>query len=184
MVDDVKRTSQMSACVRCDSEGRVGERRIVWAGLRRLLFVILVGVQLIAGAHPVWTQDYIADRAAGDELTSYLRRHRLPLVRAEVLKTAAGDERVVLYGFVASDFGKGDAKSKALEHIGKKGIPLENRIVVRPEIGKLKSSGAPGAAGGAKEPGIQTNESFDQVIDEIQRFGIKSPPGEENLGNP
>jgi len=150
-----------------------------------LLLAILVGVQLLGGAEGVCAQDYTADRTASDELTGYLRRHHLPLVGAEVLKTADGAERVVLYGFVATDFGKSDAKSKALEHLGKKGITVENRIVVRPEIGKLKSSQAPGVAGaGVKEPGNQADESFDQVIDEIQRFGVKSPPGEENLGSP
>ena len=206
MVDDVTRNPQLSECVlvrfgeelaQVSPEGeeavgrgawrfskgrRVEELRLLWVRLRRFLFAILVGVQLLSGAGPARAQDYTADRAAGDELTAYLRRHHLPLVSAEVLKTTDGDERVVLYGFVASDFGKGDAKIKALEHIGKKGIPVENRIVVRPEIGRLKSSRAAGAS--VKEPGNQANESLDQVIDEIQRFGVKSPPGEENLGNP
>jgi hypothetical protein len=181
MVDDVKRNPQISACVRRDSESRVGKRRILSARLRRFLLAILVGVQLLAGAEAVRAQDYTADRTASDELTGYLRRHHLPLVGAEVLRGADGSERVVLYGFVATDFGKSDAKSKALKHLGKKGTTVENRIVVRPEIGKLKSSRAAGA--GVKEPG-NVDESFDKVIDEIQRFGVKSPPGEENLGSP
>jgi len=156
---------------------------VLWTGWRRLLFAILMGMGLLAAAEAVRAQQYTADRAASDELTAYLRRNRLPLVGAEVLKTKDGAERVLLYGFVATDFGKHDAESKARAHLGIKGIAVENRIVLRPEIGKLQSRGRSGT-GVASQTSDQTEKSLDQVIDEIQRYGIKSPPGEENLGSP
>lgn len=128
-------------------------------------------------------QDYAVDRAASDDLNDFLRENRLPLVGAQVLKTPDGHERLMLYGFVATNFGKRDAEKKALAHLGGSGIEVENRIVVRPEIGKLKPHESPPAASGAPVSD-SGNLSFDRVMDDIQRFGVKSPPGEDDSGMP
>ena len=131
----------------------------------------------------VWAQEYTVDRTASDDLNDYLRKNRLPLVGAQVLKAPDGHERLMLYGFVATDFGKRDAETKALAHLGAHGIVVENRIAVRPEIGKLKSHRDTAAASGTPVAD-SGNLSFDHVMDDIQRFGVKSPPGEDELGSP
>ncbi len=134
----------------------------------------------------VWGQEYTLDRPSSDELTEYLRKNRLPLVGAQVLKAPDGQKRLMLYGFVATDFGRHDAETKALAHLGIAGITVQNRIAVRPEIESLKAhphatSGSSPGRTQARNPGTS---SFDQVIDDIQRNGFKSPPGEEDLNGP
>src|SRR5882672_4366876 len=56
---------------------------------------------------------YTNDTAQSGTLTSYLQSHRLPLVGAQVLTNGGGNRQIILYGFVASDFGKQDAADKA-----------------------------------------------------------------------
>jgi hypothetical protein len=139
-----------------------------------------------------WAQDYTVDSAASASLTSYLRKNRLPLVGAQVQTTADGQKRLMLYGFVATDFGKQDAETKALAHLGGSGVTVENRIAVRPEIDQLKphhhtnSSASDATSSADQSPPAQDtgNVSFDQVMDAIQRNGFKDPPGEADLNGP
>jgi hypothetical protein len=134
----------------------------------------------------LWAQDYTVDRAASDDLTTYLRKNRLPLVGAQVLTSPDGQKRLVLYGFVASDFGKHDAETKALAHLGGSGFTVENRIAVRPEIEHLKSShhNVSSSSPAQTETPNPGNLSFDHVMDDIQRYGVKDPPGEADLSGP
>jgi len=119
-------------------------------------------------------------------LTTYLRKNRLPLVGAQVLSSPDGQKRLVLYGFVASDFGKHDAETKALAHLGGSGFTVENRIAVRPEIEHLKSNHHTAASGQPAQAEIPNsgNLTFDHVMDDIQRYGVKDPPGEADLSGP
>jgi hypothetical protein len=141
--------------------------------------VALAVVVAIVAASSALAQGYTVDSTASEALTSSLRKQRLPLVGAQVLKNSAGGTRLVLYGFVATDFGKSDAERKALQYLGANGIPVENRIAVRPEIAKLKSRPAASAA-----PHASAAESFDQIIGDIERYGIKSAPDEPATGAP
>ena len=56
------------------------------------------------------------DNATSAKLTKYLHNHRLPMVGAQISNTDAG-RQLMLYGFVATDFGKDDAVTKS------KGLP-------------------------------------------------------------
>jgi len=155
--------------------------------------VMIAGVIALVWVRSVAAQQYTIDRSASDSLTSYLRHHRLPLVSAQVLRAPGGAKRVVLSGFVASDFGRKDAEDKALAQLGANGIPVDNRIVVRPEIRELgshagASSGAEGSAASGVSPPAGTasaasGKSFDQIMNEIHRYGIQSPPDEQGFGN-
>jgi len=124
-----------------------------------------------------FAQSYKVDAADSQSLTTYLRQHRLPLVGAQVLADVAGNRRIVLYGFVATEFGKNDAARKALayvEHEARAGtsVPqIENRIEIRPEIARMKKTQAT-TAGAADS----SNQSLDQVFDDIDRFGITMVP--------
>jgi hypothetical protein len=100
----------------------------------------------------------------------------------------------VLYGYVATRLGKSDAESKAITYMGSPRPEVVNRIVIQPEIAKMKTGGQAdqgasdnsrsggvgnyaGASGGAAAViGAFPGESIDQVIGDIQRYGIKSPP--------
>ncbi len=134
---------------------------------------------LLIAVPATFAQSYKVEPADSQSLTTYLRQHRLPLVGAQVLGDAAGSRRIVLYGFVATEFGKNDAARKALAYIEKgaqAGTPapqVENRIEVRPEIARMKTQAAPAAA-------ADSNESLDQVLDDIDRYGITIAPAERN----
>ena len=120
--------------------------------------------------------EYAVDKAQSEALTAYLREHRLPLVGAQVLKSADGGERLLLYGFVATDRGRSDAQQKALAYLQVSGIPVDNRIAVRPEIATMKRQ----AAGGESSQPSPTpaGVSLDQVLDDIAHYGIKAAPGQ------
>ncbi len=74
------------------------------------------------------------------EITNYLQHHRLPLVQAEVRRDVTGQREVVLYGFVASPFGKADAEAKVRKLLGKPDILIINEIKVRPQLLRLGHS--------------------------------------------
>lgn len=92
---------------------------------------------------------YREDRAQSTVLTGYLEKNRLPLVGARVFTDSSGNRRVILYGFVATDFGKRDAVIKTRSHMGDPALPVVNRIIVRlellsrPQNGNISSSPSP-----------------------------------------
>ena len=99
---------------------------------------------------------YTNDTSQSGTLTSYLQSHRLPLVGGQVLADSSGNQQVILYGFVASDFGRQDAADKARRYLHNPNVPVINRIAVRPELASGASGSAPapaasqsGASGGA-----------------------------------
>jgi hypothetical protein len=145
--------------------------------LTRILPTALLVALTLAVTAPAYAQHYTVNRGASDALTAYLHKHRLPLVGAEVLQ-ASGNQHVVLYGFVASDRGKQDAQRRALTYIGNSSAEIDNRIAVRPEIAEMESGAAAPSVAGATNPPAKgvSSKSFAQVLDEIQRYGIKSPP--------
>jgi len=157
---------------------------------------LIVAAIVWASAGPAgWlarAQDSNVDRAASEALTAYLKQNRLPLVGAQVMKDSAGGRHVVLYGFVASDTGKVDAEKQAASYLGAPAPSVDDRIVVKPELANMTGppqadqSGQPDAgqpdgsqqAAPTGQQGASGNLSFDSLYDQIQRYGVKSPPGE------
>jgi hypothetical protein len=146
--------------------------------VKRLDLILALWTALIIAARATLAQSYKVDAADSQSLTTYLRQHRLPLVGAQVLADGAGNRRIVLYGFVATDFGKNDAASKALAYV-ENGAPartpapeVDNRIEIRPEIARMKTHAAPASAADT------SNESLDQVLDDIDRYGVTMAPAE------
>jgi hypothetical protein len=145
---------------------------------RLQLFALFCVTTLLIGAGAIFAQTYKVDAAVSQALTTYLRQNRLPLVGAQVLADGAGNGRIVLYGFVASQFGKNDAAHKALAFVAngaQAGTPapqVENRIEIRPEIAGMKTATAASASSG--------NESLDQVLDDIERYGVTMVPSVSN----
>ena len=131
---------------------------------------------LLIGAGATFAQSYKVYSADSQYLTAYLRQHRLPLVGAQVLGDVAGNRRIVLYGFVATEFGKNDAAREALAYIesraraGTSAPQVENRIEIRPEIARMKTQATTATAADSG------NESLDQVLDDISRFGVTTMP--------
>jgi hypothetical protein len=87
---------------------------------------------------------YTPDSSASRALTEYLKQRKLPLVGAQVLRSSDGRRKVVLYGFVGSDFGRTDAAQKTRRFLHDSTAQVDNRINVRPEL--LASNGPSSAA--------------------------------------
>jgi len=87
---------------------------------------------------PASAQTGTVDTATSRRLTDYLRKHRLPLVGAQVTRDDNGGTQVMLYGYVATSFGRSDAETRARKFM-RPGARIVNRIQIRPEILHLKS---------------------------------------------
>jgi hypothetical protein len=87
---------------------------------------------------PASASEYTANSTSSTALTDYLHTHRLPLVGAQVMESAEGERQVVLFGFVATAFGKTDAEAKARKFLKDSDITVDNRIKIRPELLSLK----------------------------------------------
>ena len=87
----------------------------------------------------------VVDPEMSDRLTTYLHHHRLPDVGAQV-STPEGDSggrHVLLYGYVATPYGKTDAVEKSRKFLNDSPIEVTNSILVDPQIKKLKSPPPP-----------------------------------------
>jgi hypothetical protein len=152
-----------------------------------VIFASVIAFAMAATPLAAIAEDFTVDTAASEALTNYLRQNRLPLVGAQIGTASAGARRLVLYGYVATQIGKSDAESKAVAYLGAPRPEVVNRIVIQPEIAKMKGGSANGArnnsrAGsvgdytGATASGSFPGESIDQVLQEIQQYGIKTVP--------
>jgi hypothetical protein len=94
-----------------------------------------------ASSEAAETSGYTKDTERSDALTAYFKNHRLPLVGAQVLNDPSSGRRVVvLYGFVATDFGKSDATAKARAFLNDPSLVVENRVMIDPEIARQRTS--------------------------------------------
>lgn len=110
-------------------------------------------------------------------LSDYLKHHSLPLVGAQVVTSPSGGKQVILFGFVASEFGKADAEQKARRYLKDPSIVVDNRIKISPELGGGGSTinGVPpgnGAAPDGSNPGDATGS--------IQDYENNEPPGAQS----
>lgn len=136
------------------------------------------------------TAGYVADPAASTALSGYLKRHRLPLVGAQVMRNpTTGARTVVLYGFVGSDFGKSDAQRKAEDYVNDPTVEVDNRIRVNPELlaaGRSTAGGNPSVAddsadaqaqAGASMPGVQSYADQQNQSAQIQQYQQQNSVG-------
>jgi hypothetical protein len=165
----------------------------------RLIACAVVNVGLIACAiggplrSVAYAQAADVDQATSQALTSYLKQNRLPLVGAQVIKDSSGGRRLVLYGFVATDEGKVDAEQKAIGYLGTPVPAVDDRLVIKPELATMTTppQGDRGVSqqsvppqSGPDDQSMQGGAaparrmSFDSLYQQIQQYGIKSPPGE------
>jgi hypothetical protein len=83
------------------------------------------------------------DSPQSQGLSDYLKHHSLPLVGAQVVTSPSGGKQVILFGFVASDFGKTDAEQKARHYLKDSSLVVDNRIKISPELaGSAGTSGS------------------------------------------
>ena len=82
------------------------------------------------------------DSPQSQGLSDYLKHHSLPLVSGQVVTSPSGGKQAILFGFVASDFGKTDAEQKARHYLKDSSLVVDNRIKISPEL-----AGGHGASG-------------------------------------
>ncbi len=80
------------------------------------------------------------DSPQSQGLSDYLKHHSLPLVGAKVVTSPSGGKQAILFGFVASDFGKADAEQKARHYLKDPTLVVDNRIKISPELAGGKGS--------------------------------------------
>ena len=105
----------------------------------------LCGLALMLTLVPVHAGE-CTPRSSADALTNYLHQNRLPLVQAQILPDEDGNRQVIIYGFVATAFGKADAADKARAFLKDPSIKIINRVKVRPEIANHNPSAEPAGA--------------------------------------
>ena len=142
----------------------------------RIWMVVFVLLAAFASMPRAWAADGDHGGGQGAELTKYLHTHRLPLVSAQLLTNADGTQRVVLYGYTATDFGKQDAVTKSRSYLKDGSISITNRIQVRPELGIQRA--APNPVPGDTAAGTSGEYSAQNVNSEAS-----SQPANPNAAN-
>jgi hypothetical protein len=88
------------------------------------------------------------DSAQSQALTNYLHSHQLPLVGARVLSSNGSAHQVILYGYVATPFGKADAADHARQFLNDSGAQVDNRLKIEPELATNPPNGSPNDTAG------------------------------------
>jgi hypothetical protein len=100
------------------------------------------------------------DNSQSSALTNYLHTHQLPLVGARVLASNGGPRQAILYGYVATPFGKADALDKTRQWLNDSGAQVDNRIKIEPDL-----------AGPAENPNVPpTADNLDPNNPDIQKY--------------
>lgn len=165
----------------------------------RFTIVLWIAIALAAQPAAGRASDYKKDDLSSQSLTNYLHRHRLPLVGAQVQVDGEGGRQVLLYGFVATAFGRSDAEVKARRYLHEPGLTVINRISINPELRTLRSprqsSSAPADEANQRSPDLdayqqqQTQEYLNQNRDPFGPgfsfgFGFGSGGGGFGFGAP
>jgi hypothetical protein len=118
------------------------------------------------------------DSPQSQGLSDYLKHHSLPLVGAQVVTSPSGGKQVILFGFVASDFGKTDAEQKARHYLKDPSLVVDNRIKISPELaGGHGSSGS--TVNGVPSANAMPSDGSDPYASSgsIQDYQNNEPPG-------
>ena len=155
--------------------------------MKRVVLIAL-GAILIAAtivARPALAQNASVDQAASDFVTRYLHKHRLPMVGAQITKGASGPQ-MMLYGFVATDFGKQDAETKARRSLHDTTMPIVNNIRVNPQLRHLKKHETFGDDDQAAAPpnAAPPAADWERTVDDTLRAGGATPSNDPALKMP
>jgi hypothetical protein len=94
------------------------------------------------------------DTEQSTRLTDFLKRNRLPLVSAQVLRSPQGGRSVMLSGYTATEVGKSNAEKRTRLFLNDRHVAIANRIRVRPELASTRSPSTPlpPSRAGAEQP--------------------------------
>lgn len=143
----------------------------------RRIYLILAALTLLAGTSVSVCAAGDGNDASSDPLSDYLHANRLPLVEARTMTDSNGQRSVLLYGYVATDFGKRDAEEQTRDFLDDPDIAITNRIVVRPELLTLGNSNNSGA-GASSTQTTDDNEALDGPEDPTTAAAYANIPDE------
>jgi hypothetical protein len=120
----------------------------------------------------------IVDSPQSQGLSDYLKHHQLPLVGAQVVTSTSGGRQVILFGFVASDFGKTDAEQKARHYLKDQSVVVDNRIKISPELAGSKGGSAGSTVNGVPSANAMPSDGTDPYAESggIQDYQNNQPP--------
>jgi len=125
------------------------------------------------------------DATTSAKLTKYLHKNRLPMVGAQVSNTTSG-RRLMLYGYVATDFGKTDAVTKSKRYLQDSSISVVNNIRVNPQLRHLKESSPdqnqPTQMGDSNR--VPPRADWENTFDNTLRSGGAMPSNDPALNMP
>jgi hypothetical protein len=150
--------------------------------MRRVASILIVLLCIACGSAAA--QSSGVDAAASDKLTKYLHKNRLPMVGAQVLNTSSG-RRLMLYGYVATDFGKTDAVTKSKRYLQDSSISVVNNIQVNPQVRHLKrqpDQDAPAQMGDSNR--MPPRADWENTFDDTLRTGGATPSNDPALKMP
>jgi len=125
------------------------------------------------------------DRSRSQALSEYLKSHHLPLVSAQVVSSSSGTPQVILFGYVATQYGKSDAEQKTRTYLKNPSLLVDNRIQISPELAADGSSGRNGnqSANSANDPYASAgtiqdyqNQQFDPYAAQQQYMNQQQGP--------
>src|SRR5215470_9324199 len=134
--------------------------------------------------HPLPLKNGKVDAAQSQRLTDYFKAHHLPLVSAQVLTAPDGQKQVILFGYVRTDYGKGDAESRAKRYVKDPNVTVDNRIKIEPSLANLNPSQSPdNPAASANDDDMagldqyQSQQYEDQLLQQQQMQAYQSNGG-------
>ncbi len=118
------------------------------------------------------------DSSQSQGLSDYLKHHSLPLVGAQVVSSPSGGKQAILFGFVATDFGKSDAEQKARNYLKDPSLVVDNRIKISPELANSKGGSTPNPAPPAYQSadGTDPNADPNAATGSVQDYQNNLPP--------
>jgi hypothetical protein len=136
-------------------------------------------------ASAVFAQSANVDKSTSDKLTKYLHTHRLPMVGAQITNTDSG-RQLMLYGYVATDFGKDDAVTKSKKYLHDSSIPVTNNIRVNSQLKHLKRQAPVEEGPSSMDSGLTppARADWENTVDDTLRAGGASPSNDPALKMP
>jgi hypothetical protein len=148
---------------------------------------ILIGVLcMMSVAILVIAQSSGVDTTASAKLTKHLHKNRLPMVGAQISNTPSGSRQLMLYGYVATDFGKADAVTKSKRFLHDSTITVVNNIRVNPQLKHSKRPATSGDASGQMGDSnpLPPRADWENTFDETLRSGGATPSNDPALKMP
>src|ERR1700732_4504460 len=151
----------------------------------QILVAILCMMWLAFGSAAAQSANVDSDTSA--KLTKYLHKNRLPMVGAQISNPPSG-RQLMLYCYVATDFGKDDAVTKSKRYLRDSTIAVVNNIRVNPQLKHLKrpppsdedASDQMGDSSSMPPPKADWERTFDNTL----RSGGATPSNDPALKMP